>query len=56
MATKKTAKSTVSLKVVNEFIDKTNGAYRKPAQPPFEATPERAKELIELGLCVEANK
>jgi len=60
MAVKKTAKSmeesTVSLKVVREFIDKTNDKYRKPTQQPFEATPERAKELIKLGFCVEVKK
>lgn len=60
MADKKPAKpteeSSVSLKIVSEFIDKTDGTYRKPTQQPFEATPERAKELIKLGLCVAVKK
>lgn len=56
MATKKATKSNVentlvSLKVVKEFIDKTNGEYRK-TRTVFKASAERAKELIALGYCV----
>lgn len=56
MATKKTTKTDVeitlvSLKVVREFIDKTNGEYRK-THTVFEASAERAEELIALGYCV----
>lgn len=57
MATKKatTAKPTVdneavTLKVIREFIDKTNDEYRK-ANTIFEASQARAKELIKLGFC-----
>ena len=55
MAVKKTAKSmeesTVSLKVVREFIDKTNDKYRKPTQQPFEATPEGKRAYQTRFLC-----
>lgn len=56
MATKKatTEKSAVdkvvTLKVICEFIDKTNNQYRK-ANTVFEASQARAKELIGLGFC-----
>ena len=40
----------VSLKVIREFIDKTNNEYRKK-HSTFEADQARAQELIRLGFC-----
>lgn len=60
MATKKatTDKSAVdnkvvTLKVIREFVDKTNGEYRK-TDSFFEASQARAKELVGLGFCKKA--
>lgn len=59
MATKKTTTKSavenkaVTLKVIREFIDKTNGEYRK-THSVFEASQARAKELIGLGFCKKA--
>ena len=40
----------VSLKVIREFIDKTNNEYRR-THTVFEASQTRAQELIRLGFC-----
>lgn len=59
MAVKKATKEeaavdnkSVSLKVIREFIDKTNNEHRKK-HSIFDASQARAQELIGLGFCKE---
>lgn len=50
MADKKTPEL-IKVSVICEFIDKTNGIYRKVGTE-FEVSKKRAKELIALGFVV----